>query len=417
MRAWLVLAFACCAFPVLGAEPDGLVLPFGFHAEVVADGLTGARQIAVRGNGDIYVSTNTPRGQPPRGIYALRPGPDHTAKAVTFSSISGGTGIRMQGGALYAANGTTVWRFTFDGDALVPTAPPQVVIDGMPDENGRNRIIRFDGRGNLYVALSGTGNNACAVTGGSKGTVGAQPCPELKDRAGIWRFAAGRMDQKFSDGERFATGNRNMPALEWLPEQNALYGVFHERDATHDLWPQFASEQDDNAIGEGLYRIAPGTDFGWPYSYFDGVRNIRLVAPEYGGDGKKTVPPGRYATPVFNFVSDKGRGAPTDMLFSASSQWPPAWRGGLLFVRHGGLGEDRPGGYAGYDILFLPMGVNGKPGKPATFADGFAGPSADDKTQRRSAYRPVGMAQGPDGALYVVDSSKGRLWRIAYTGR
>lgn len=52
-----------------------------------------------------------------------------------------------------------------------------------------------------------------------------------------------------------------------------------------------------------------------------------------------------------------------------------------------------------------------------TFADGFAGASADNKTQRRSTYRPVGMAQGPDGALYVVDSTKGRLWRIAYTGR
>ena len=416
MRVLPVLALLCSCLPAVAAEPDGLVLPPGFHAVVVADGLAGARHIAVRGNGDIYVSTNVARGQPPRGIYALRTGPDHTATAVTFSTISGGTGIRMQGGALYAASGTTVYRFALDGEALVPSAPPQVVVSGMPDENGRNRIIRFDGAGNLYVALSGTGNNACAI-GGSKGTVGPQPCPELTDRAGIWRFPAAKTGLKFSDGELIATGNRNMPAMEWLPGQGAMYGVFHERDATHDLFPQFASEADDNAIGEGLYRIASGTDFGWPYSYYDGVKNIRLVAPEYGGDGKKTVPPGKYATPVFSFVSDKGRGAPTDMLVSASAQWPSAWRGGLLFVRHGGLGADRPGGYAGYDIVFLPMGADGKPGKLVTFADGFAGASADDKTQRRSTYRPVGMAQGPDGALYVVDSSKGRLWRIAYTGQ
>ncbi len=105
------------------------------------------------------------------------------------------------------------------------------------------------------------------------------------------------------------------------------------------------------------------------------------------------------------------------MLFSAAPSWPAAWRNGLLFVRHGGLGVDRPGGYAGYDIVFLPMTADGEPGKLVTFADGFAGPSDDDKTQRRAAYRPVGMAQGPDGALYVVDSTKGRLWRIAYTGK
>jgi glucose/arabinose dehydrogenase len=417
MRVLPALALFCAALPALAAEPDGLKLPPGFHAEVVADGLAGARHIAIRANGDIYVSTNTPRGQQPIGIYALRPGADHKATPVRFSTVTGGTGIRIRDGALYAASGTTVWRFDFRGDELVPAAAPRAVVEGMPDENGRNRILAFDGEGNLYVALSGTGNNACAVGGSRSAKPGPLPCPELKDRAGIWRFSAGKMDLKFSDGELFATGNRNMPVLDWLPRQKALYGVFHERDFTHELWPAFASEEDDNNIGEGLYRITRGTDFGWPYSYYDGVRNIRLVAPEYGGDGKRTVPPGRYATPAFNFVNEKGRGAPTDMLFSNAPGWPAAWRDGVLFVRHGGLGADRPGGYAGYDILFLPMDADGKPGKPAIFADGFAGATDDDRTQRRAAYRPVGMAQAPDGALYVVDSTKGRLWRIAYTGR
>jgi len=397
-----------------GAEPDGLKLPPGFHAQVVADGLAGARHIAVRANGDIYISTNTPRGQTPVGIWALRPGADHTATPTHFSTITGGTGITIRGDALYATTGSTVWRISFDGDALIPSGSPEKVVDGMPNETNRNRIIRFDSEGNLYVALSGTGNNACVVGGSRVAAPGPQPCPELKDRAGIWKFPAGKMNQNFSDGELYATGNRNMSALDWA--QGALYGVLHERDSTHELWPNFVSEAEDNAIGDGLYRISKGTDFGWPYTYYDGVRNIRLVAPEYGGDGKKTVPPGRYATPIFSFNSDKGRGAPTDMVFTNTRQFPAAWRNGFFLALHGGLGEDRPGGYAGYDVLFLPMSADGKPGKPVVFADGFAGPTDDSKTQRRSAYRPVGIAQAPDGALYVVDTTKGRLWRIAYTG-
>ena len=29
-------------------------------------------------------------------------------------------------------------------------------------------------------------------------------------------------------------------------------------------------------------------------------------------------------------------------------------------------------------------------------------------------YRPAGLALGPDGALYVTDDVKGRIWRITY---
>ena len=39
MRALPLMALFCLSLPALAAEPDGLVLPPGFHAEVVADGL------------------------------------------------------------------------------------------------------------------------------------------------------------------------------------------------------------------------------------------------------------------------------------------------------------------------------------------------------------------------------------------
>ena len=36
------------------------------------------------------------------------------------------------------------------------------------------------------------------------------------------------------------------------------------------------------------------------------------------------------------------------------------------------------------------------------------------KEPQTGNYRPWGLAVGPDGALYVVETAKGRLWRIAY---
>ena len=410
----LLLAALLLAPRTIAAQE--LNLPPGFTATVVTDGLVNARHLAVRGN-DIYISTNsTPAKPEPQAIWAVRMGPDHKATEVTsFGKVFGGTGIEIHEGALYAANGTSIYRYAL-GPALVPSGEPQLVADGMPDERNRNRILAFDDSGNLFVALGGVGNNVCAV-GGSRGTVGVQPCPDLKDRAGIWRFSATKLGQKFAEAEQIATGIRNMTAFRWSPQHKALFGILHERDSSAQVWPQYFTQAQDTAIGDALYRISKFTDFGWPYSYWDGERNVRFVAPEYGGDGKATVPPGKIASPVISLITKRDRAAPVDMVFYNATQFPAAWRGGLFIARHGGLGEARPGGYEGYDIVFVPMDAQGRAGKMIPFAEGFAGPSDDDRTTAKAAHRPNGLALAPDGALLVVDSKNGRLWRIAYGGK
>lgn len=413
MKPWLLLALLL--FPRIVVAQQ-LKLPPGFTATVVADGLVNARHIAVRGS-DIYISTNSVPTKPePQAIWAVRMGPDHKAAEVTsFGKVFGGTGIEIHGGALYAASGTSIYRYEL-GAGLVPTAEPQLVADGMPDERNRNRILAFDDSGNLFVALGGVGNNACAV-GGSRGTVGMQPCPDLKDRAGIWRFSATKLGQKFTEAEQIATGIRNMTAFRWSSQHKALYGILHERDSSSQVWPQFFTQTQDTAIGDALYRISNFTNFGWPYSYWDGERKTRFVAPEYGGDGKTTVPDGKIAFPVISLITKRDRAAPVDMVFYNATQFPAAWRGGLFVARHGGLGEARPGGYEGYDIVYVAMDAQGRASTMIPFAEGFAGPSDDDRVTTKAAHRPNGLAIMPDGALLVVDSKNGRLWRIGYAGR
>jgi glucose/arabinose dehydrogenase len=410
--AVVALALSFAAAPLLAAEPDGLVLPPGFHASVVAEGLGPIRHMAIRDNGDIYVSTRHGRNQPSTGIIALRLGPDHKAIQIEhFSDVDQGTGIRIYKGALYAASATAIYRFPLDGNRLVPRAAPQTVVDGLTLTS--NHVIAFDGKGNLFVALDG-GGNICTARNTSTGDkpMGLKPCPNLAVKGGIWRFADSKSGQKFSDGEHFATGIRDSSALDWR-KGDALYGAVQGRDGTHITFPDIVSATDDKAISDEMFRIEKTTDMGWPYTYYDGVRKLRLISPEYGGDGKTSPIDGTYATPVAAFFQPR-RPAVLDLAFYSGKQFPSMYRGGAFLAMHGGADADfAPEGQAGYNIVFVPF-KNNKTGTPVVFADGFAGPLPSNKNLKNAIYRPVGVAVGSDGALYVAESNKGRIWRISY---
>jgi glucose/arabinose dehydrogenase len=414
--AILALGFMSCQ--ALAAEPDNLTLPQGFHATVVADGLGPVRHLAVRDNGDIYVSTLD------RGIFALHPDAKHRADRIEhFGAVQGGTGIRFYRGALYATTGSGVYRFTFsNGKELVPEKIPQIIVEGMPVRdpgfNRENRALAVDGNGNIFVGLGGSANlcvarnsPAAAPPGAAPPIsgpppVGLKPCPDLGSRSGVWRFSADKIDQKFpADGEQMATGIRDMTALAWSPSDRHLYGIMHGRDDTHKYWPDIVSAADDAHIADEMHVIVKETNFGWPYTYYDGVRKQRLISPEYGGDGKTLAPAGIYSTPVLAFAP---RSAPVDLVFYSGDEFPASYRGGAFVVLHG------TGNKNGYDVDFVPFNRSGVAGPPTVFANGFAGFNLPGDSTSRAKYRPVGVAVGPDGALYVADSQQGRIWRIAY---
>jgi glucose/arabinose dehydrogenase len=412
-----VFVLALAATPVLAEEPDGLKLPEGFHASVVAEGLGSVRHMAVRDNGDIFVSTPRNRQGGGGGIIALHLDAGHkVVDSKHFGAVDGGTGIRFWKGALYAASPSRIYRYSFTGKSLLPNPEPHVIVDGMPAVHGSNRGLALDGKGNIYVSLDGSGN-MCTDPNAPKGSVpvGIKPCPDMGQRAGVWRFSATKLNQKFSkDGEQIATGIRDTTSLDWSRADNALYVVTHGRDDTHKTWPSLISTADDDAIADEMHKLTKGTDIGWPYTYYDGVKKVRLTAPEYGGDGK-TPANGNYDVPAATFQN--GRAAPLDLTFYSGKQFPAEYRGGAFVALHGsgGGGVQSPAGHNGYTVDFVPMDKNGVSGEPAIFADGFAGPSPANKNGGGKAkYRPEAVAVGPDGSLYVADSSKGRIWRIAY---
>jgi glucose/arabinose dehydrogenase len=419
LAATLVVALAVTFAAI--EEPDGLTLPPGFHASVVAEGLGPVRHLAVRGNGNIYVSTPQNQDGHGTGIIALHLDANHHADQIQhFGSVDGGTGIRFHSDRLYASTPSGVYRFTFRGNELVPSGEGESIIDGMPAShpgfNRVNRPIAFDNKSNLFVALDASANLCTAQTQPPPGQplpsttpVGVKPCPDLGTRAGVWRFDANKLGQKFpAAGEQWATGIRDIDSVDWSPADGHLYGIMHGRDNTNRFWPTLVSADDDFQIADEMHRITKLTDFGWPYTYFDGAKNVRLISPEYGGDGKKSPATGTYSTPVLTFHSR--RAAPVDLLFYSGNAFPGRYRGGAFIVLHGTQNK------YGYNVVFAPFDRNGKAGSPTVFADGFAAFNPSLANGGPARYRPIGIAEGPDGALYVADSQKGRIWRIAYQG-
>jgi glucose/arabinose dehydrogenase len=408
-RMCVLLLMVAGASGARAEEPDGLVLPPHFHASIVATGLKGLRHMAIRPDGDIYAST---RGGGATGILAIHLDSDHKmVSSQQFGTITGGTGIRLHGGWLYASSSTAVFRYPVSPTTLLPTGEPETVVDGFPTSGFLNRVIAFDDRGGLFVGIGGTGN-ICADLKEGAPPVGRRPCPDIATRSGVWRFPADRIAQHFpADGERYVSGLRDLDAMDWR-SGDALYGAMQNRNGTSETWPTLVSAADEAAIGDNMYRFAKGSDLGWPYTYYDNARGRRLQAPEYGSDAKATAR-AKYATPVLKLPA---HAAPLDLLFYQGRQFPARYRGGAFVALHGAVGAETPEGRSGYSVIFAPIARAGRPANPTTFADGFAGPTPASRNVARAAYRPVGLAEAPDGSLYIADSVKGRIWRITYEG-
>lgn len=394
-------------------SPDngGITLPKGFCAVVVADGVGAARHLTVDQNGDVYVALSSEHDG--GGITALR---DTTgngrADIIKYFGDYTGTGIAVHDGYLYFAPNESVLRYKLRQNELVPDAKPQTIVEDLPEQHEHAaKSMAFDDNGYLYVNI-GAPSNSCQKQDRVLHSPGLKPCPLLKRHGGIWRFRADQTGQSQSEGTRYVTGTRNVIALAWDPLDKQLYGVQMGRDQLHDLWPeQFTVKQNAELPAEEFLRLDEGDDFGWPYCYYDQIQGKRVEAPEYGGDGKRVGPCAKYGKPIMAFP---GHWSPIALLFYTGKQFPQQYHGGAFIAFHGSWNR-APEPQQGYKVVFVPF-KNGKPvGKYRDFADGFKGKQVL-RSPSAAKFRPVGLAQGPDGSLYISDSQQGRIWRVVYMG-
>ena len=404
-------------------ENGGITLPSGFCATIFADNIGHARHLVVAPNGVVYANTWSGEyygnDKPPEGgfLVALRDtkGTGHADVITRFGGgvaegSHGGTGIGIYRNHLYAEINDRIVRYPLDSNGVDTTAKPEVIVSGLPI-TGDHPMHPFiiDAQGNLFIDL-GSATNACEVKNRMPLSPGNKPCTEKLTRGGIWKYDANKLDQKFSPAERYATGIRNGEGFA-IDAAGRLFVSQHGRDQLSENWSKlYPVTAGPELPAEEVVELKQGADYGWPECYFDPQQNKLVLAPEYGGDGGKKV--GLCADRSPPAAVFPAHWAPNALLVLSGRGFPKAYSQGMFIAFHGSWNR-APAPQAGYNITFQPMAEGKAAGAHVTFADGFAGAV---KEPGRAAFRPSGLAEGPDGSMYISDDVHGRIWRVTYTG-
>src|SRR5215467_4358649 len=346
----------------------GLKLPPGFCASIFADTVRNARHMVVAPNGDLIVSMQG-RGA---GIVILRDTNKSGRAELQRQFASGFTSseVALFDGHLYtearpvtagrggAPSAVAIVRYPYKPGDLAPSGTPDTIVSALPgtsDHFTRNFVIAKDG--SMYVNV-GSQTNACQENNRAKGSPGKNPCTELETRAGIWKFDARKKNQTQATGVHFATGIRNAVGITISPLDGKLWTTQHGRDqlggAQGGDWG-FDDRYNSENPAEELLQVNQGDDFGWPYCYYSNELHKLVLAPEYGGDGKKVEQCAQKKEPVAAFP---GHWAPNALFFYTGSAFPARYKNGAFIAFHGSwnrTGEPQ----AGFNVVFQPLS-NGK---------------------------------------------------------
>jgi glucose/arabinose dehydrogenase len=171
--------------------------------------------------------------------------------------------------------------------------------------------------------------------------------------------------------------------------------VFHP--GTGELWATVNGRDwlGDDGPAEYVTRIEEGGFYGWPYCHWT-AGNL-VPDPDLGG-GERCQAVRRPA------LLYQAHTAPLGLAFYTGAQFPPEYRGDLFVALHGSWNRSVP---VGYKVIRVRFG--GSSLVAEDFATGWLAGS-------RYWGRPVDLAVGPDGSLFLSDDGLGAVYRIVYRG-
>lgn len=336
-------------------------MPAGFRVDVFAESVGGARALAFDPAGVLLVSI------PSKGrVVALPHRKGRAADAVTIlDALDLPHGLAFRRGALYVAETGRIVRYRWDGPTLTAT-DPVIVVPALPHgAHHWTRSIAFGPDDKLYVAIG----SSCDV------------CRE-RDRR---RAAIVRYNVDGSGEHVLATGLRNPVGLAFHPTTHALWTTVNERD-----WPGGGAPPDY------VTEVRRAAAYGWPHCFAERRAFHRDPTMAVAVCRAMTLPT----------VELPPHSAPLGLVFYHGGQFPAEYVGNLFVALHG----SRAGlPAAGYGIARVVL-RNGRPAGVEAFSSGW-------RHGDRVLGRPVDLAVGRDGSLYVSDDHAGRIYRVSYAAR
>lgn len=341
-----------------------LKLPEGFRIDVFAGDLEGPRMLTFTPGGVLLVSES---GE--NKVVALPDG-RHAGKAdrvvTVLSGLNEPHGIAFYQGQLYVAENDKVRRYDWDEANLRASNPK--ILASLPSGGGHStRSLLFLG-GKMYVS-AGSSCNACIE----------------KDsrRAAVMQFNPDGTGQ-----EIFAKGLRNAVGLAVNPKTNTVWVTVNGRDWLGDDLPP-----------ETIYDLGKGgVDAGWPYCYGDRIPDTNFTNP--GDDRCQSV--------IEPKVQMQAHSAPLGLAFYEGTMFPAEYRNNIFVAFHGSWNRSIP---TGYKVVRVKLDVNGQPvGGAQDFITGWLAPGETRKG--RWMGRPVGIAFGSDGSMYLSDDAGGVVYRV-----
>ena len=386
-----------------------LTIPHGFTATVFASGLGKARHITVTPSGYIYIKLASAKNG--NTIVRLKDqnGDGVADEEMDFGSFKG-TGIKVKSGWLYASSDEEIYRFKLDSDGVVsnPDQPEKIVTGLIARGEHEAKAFTLDNSGNIYVNI-GAFSNSCQIEDRKTGSMGKKPCPILDSAAGIWQFKADRLNQTYADGVRYATGLRNVVGLDWNTTTNHFllcnmavisYTVFFLQCILINKMLNFLQNVCMNCIKDPM----PGGRIFTMIKYK--AKKFWLL------NMAETERKQQERTQSIQYMHSQVTWRRTIFCFIRVISFPARYKNGAFIAFHGSWNR-APEPQAGFFVVFVPF-TNGKPsGKWKIFANGFSG-GPKNTASGGALHRPCGLAEGPDGALYVTDDVQGTIWRITY---
>jgi glucose/arabinose dehydrogenase len=359
--------------------PDtlNLTLPQGFKANIYAKLDVMPRMMAFGPDGNLFVSS----AKADHVLMLTDTNHDGVAEApiIISKELDAPNGLTFIDNTLLVANQNGIVKLTKKNNRW---SAPKPFISNLATGGHTLKTIKVGADDHLYINV-GSSCNVCNEVDPTRATI-LRYTTEGKPAGAL--AVVGRHTAL---PPIWAKGLRNSQGFAWHPETKAMFATNNGSDMRSDTK---GGQVKDELPPEHINQIKRGEHYGWPHCWGNQFTDPNFPGPS--GFCKKTVPP------ALSLISHS---TPIGITFLNKSHFPSEFKNDAIVALHGSWNREQLSGYKLVRIVF----DNGQPVKSVDFATGWL-------NDNKAWGRPVDVAVGPDGALYVTDDRTAYIYRITY---